>query len=148
MTVSAQFLQLAALIASGIVVAAVIDAFRTMPIATKRWGSIIELIVWLLLGIGTYVLLFLLNKGQWRAIGPLAQISGMLLYQSLLQRPIRFVGRIIRIVCIKPLWLVIRGVISTISMFLRLIFKLVMFFITPFIKIYRKYNRRLFMRRK
>ena len=148
MTVSAQFLQLAALIASGIVVAAVIDAFRTMPIATKRWGSIIELIVWLLLGIGTYVLLFLLNKGQWRAIGPLAQISGMLLYQSLLQRPIRFVGRIIRIVCIKPLWLVIRGVISTISMFLRLIFKLVMFFITPFIKIYRKYNRRLFMRHK
>lgn len=148
MTISAQFLQLAALIASGIVVAAVIDAFRTMSIATKRWGSIIELTVWLLLGIGTYVLLFLLNKGQWRAVDPLAQISGILLYQSLLQRPVRFVGRITRIVCLRPLWLVIRGIMSTINMFLRIIFKLIMFFITPFIKIYRKYNRRLFMRRK
>lgn len=142
MTVSSQFLHLAILVTSGLVVAAVIDCVRVIKIEApnrSRWTVLFELGIWLLLGVGTYLLLFIIKKGEWRVIDPLAQISGMLLYQSVFQRPLRFIGRLVWLLLLKPILLIVRGFIRVIRAIIRIILLAIMVVIRPILKIYYKF---------
>lgn len=154
MTISTQFLHLVFLILSGIVVAAVIDCVRIIKIeAPKRsllrqWAIPLELGIWVILGIGTYMLLFMISKGQWRAIDPLAQISGILLYQTIFQRPVRFIGRLIWYLLLRPIWLLLIGMTNLILWFIRLIMMTLIFFVNPIFKICKKIFHTLFKKRR
>lgn len=153
MTVSSQFLQLAALIGSGIAVAAIIDFIRVMkheaPKSSlyRRWISIIELLVWLLLGIGTFILIFFIKQGAWRGIDPIAQIIGILLYQLLFQRPIRFIGRIFWVLIVKPVWLIIYGIYSIFNWTFDILIKVIMTILSPFFEFCSKFVKIAFKKR-
>lgn len=154
MTVSSQFFHLAVLILSGVVVGAVIDCIRIMQMELpkqsyfRRWATLLELGVWLLMGIGTYMLLFALKKGEWRGIDPLAQILGLLLYQSLFLRPIRFIGRMAWLLIARPIWLICNGVFRLVRGIFRIIFRMIMLIISPIFKICHNFLPIRFKKRK
>lgn len=145
MTISSQFFNLVVLILSGVVVGAVIDCIRMLQMELpkqsylKRWAALLELGVWLMLGIGTYMLLFTLKKGEWRGIDPLAQILGMLLYQTVFLRPIRFLGRMFRLLILKPIWLILSLIFRVVHGTIRIIIRVVMVILNPIFKIFYKF---------
>lgn len=141
MTVSTQFLHLAVLVISGLVVAAIIDCVRVIRLEAPHQSRIrqltgpLELVMWFILGVGTYLLLFVLNKGDWRAIDPLAQILGILLYQTIFQRPIRFLGRVIRLLVLKPIWLLIMVIVGIIRWFINIVISIIHWIVNMILRI-------------
>lgn len=116
MSLSIQFFSLLVMIGTGIVAGAVIDHFQMLSIAhhtkrsTRLLYSSIEVMAWMMIGSWAFYVLYLVREGEWRMYDPLAQLTGLLLYMSIFYKPIRFLGRVLYIVLIKPLlfglWLI------------------------------------------
>jgi len=138
MTVSLQFISLLVMMACGILTAAGVDAIRYLYSHAKpgsiifRLSNFLEVTAWLVLGIGTFYVLFEIRDGAWRIYDPLAQIAGIFLYESIFQRPFRFVGRVIRNVVFRPIWLIIRLIINIIRKIIQLIQKILLLIVRPF----------------
>lgn len=145
MTVSEQFVYLLVMLLSGVVIGAVIDCVRVLQQGIssssyiRRFAIPFELIVWTLLGVGTYMLLFALKKGDFRVIDPIAQVLGLLLYQLFLQKPIRVIGRILWLVFLKPIWLLIITMIRIVQWNIELFVKIILVFICPISKLCNNY---------
>lgn len=141
MTVSLQFISLLVMMASGILTAAGVDAVRFLYSHAKpgsllfRLSNALEVTAWLVLGIGTFYVLFEIRDGAWRIYDPLAQIAGIFLYESIFQRPFRFLGRIIRKLLFKPIWLVIQLFVRIIIWIIQFIQKVLLLFVRPFIRL-------------
>ncbi|MGE7624310.1 spore cortex biosynthesis protein YabQ [Viridibacillus sp. NPDC096237] len=138
MTVTAQFLSLLVMIASGIVGAACIDLVRTIkyyapPRSFRRKGYItLELTTWLLLGIASFYLLFKVRAGEWRIVDPIAQLAGFYCYQLYFQSLFRFGGRLIYSIFLRPLWLIFNFFISIIRWIIRALMRVVRLLLLPF----------------
>lgn len=138
MTVSLQFISLLVMMACGILTATGVDAIRFLYSHAKpgsiifRSSNVLEVAAWLLLGIGTFYVLFEIRDGAWRIYDPLAQIAGIFLYESIFQRPFRFTGRVIRNVLFRPIWLIIRFIIHVILKIVQVIQKILLLIVRPF----------------
>ena len=89
---SAQLVSMFLMFISGIAVGAVIDCTRTLiwqiPLKwVHQIATFIEWIIWILLGVCTFYLLFLIKGGQWRVVDPLAQIAGINMARDILGQP-------------------------------------------------------------
>lgn len=152
MTVSEQLISIIIMILGGIFVGAVIDCTRTIlhALSPKSFlrgiSSGVELSVWALLGAGTFYILFLVKGGEWRLVDPLAQITGVFLYQSFLQPFFRFLGRVFIALFIKPIVFAFNLIITIIKTILILLFRIVMVVLKPFYKIYIILKKRVFLK--
>lgn len=154
MSLSVQFLSLLAMIGTGVVAGAFMDLIGTGTAHASKKSFIrkraawFEMIGWVAVGCGTFYILFLVRDGAWRMYDPFAQVSGLLLYASFFYKPFRLLGRLILLVFIKPIWFVIRLVISIIRQVIRVIIKIGVFLFTPFVKLFRIISRNPFNKRK
>ncbi|MET3576239.1 spore cortex biosynthesis protein YabQ [Bhargavaea ullalensis] len=146
MIVSQQLLGLLAMLATGVLATAAIDAVRTAAGGTRA-GTVLELAAWLLLGIAAYGVLFAVRDGEWRFYDLLAQLSGLLLYESVFCRPFRLAGRLIRLLLLRPAYLILRGVFRTILFIIGIPLRLIRFvlklLLRPFRRPYRAVRHRL-----
>lgn len=130
--------------ASGVFVAAVIDCVRVTISAispksfVKRFTIGLELFIWALLGMLTFYILYITKGGEWRLVDPIAQISGIFLYESIFQRIFRFLGRIVVIIVFKPILILLNLSISVIGKILLIIIRIIMFILSPLRKIFTK----------
>lgn len=144
MSLSVQFLSLLAMIGTGIVAGAFMDIIFTgishagRKSFIRRRAIIIELIGWVIVGIWTFYILFNVRDGAWRLYDPLAQVSGLLLYATLFQRPCRFIGRIILRLLLKPIWFVLHLIVSFVRQIIRFIVKFMAFLLRPFVLLGRR----------
>lgn len=145
MIVSHQLLSLLAMAGTGILAAAVIDMIRTAGGGTRA-GTAIELMAWPLLGLAAFSVLFAVRSGEWRLYDLLAQLLGVLLYETTLHRPFRFAGNLVAALVIRPvlflLGLVWRIVSFIVGIPLRLILFLVRLLLRPFRKPIRAVRRK------
>lgn len=154
MSLSVQFLSLLAMIGTGVVAGAFMDMIGTGTAHARKKSFIrkraawLEMIGWIVVGCGTFYILFLVRDGAWRMYDPFAQISGLLLYASFFYKPFRLLGRIILVIFIKPLWFIVQLFISIIRQVFRLMIKIVVFLFTPFVKLFRIISRNPFNKRK
>ncbi|SDE77484.1 Spore cortex protein YabQ (Spore_YabQ) [Bhargavaea beijingensis] len=145
MIVSHQLLSLLAMVGTGILTAAAIDIIRTAGGGTRA-GTAIELMAWPLLGLFAFSVLFAVRSGEWRLYDLLAQLVGVLLYESALHRPFRFAGRLIAALVIRPI-LFLLGLLCKIAAFIvgipvRLILFLARLLLIPFRKPMRAIRRK------
>ena len=118
MSLSVQFLSLLAMIGTGIVAGAFMDmigtgtAYAGKKSIIRKYAVVLEVIGWIVVGCGTFYILYLVRDGAWRIYDPFAQISGMLLYASFFHKPFRFLGRILFILFVKPLWFIVHLLVS------------------------------------
>lgn len=153
MSLSVQFLSLLAMIGTGIGTAAIIDLIGTGIASVKktsiirRYAVLLEVIGWFVAGCWTFYILYLVRDGGWRIYDPFAQISGMLLYMSMFHKPIRFLGRVILILLIKPIWFLLYVMIKFVQRLLLILFKIILFPFTPFISLFRKLNEKYFIKK-
>ncbi|WP_332650588.1 spore cortex biosynthesis protein YabQ [Lysinibacillus sp. 54212] len=151
--ISAQLLSTIVMFVSGIAVGAIIDCVRItlgrLPpkSVSYKLSNYIEVVVWALLGAGTFYLLFLVKGGEWRIIDPLAQIAGILSYNLFFQRMLRFFGRIFVILFIKPVLFIVRMIMVIIRNILLFILRILTVLFIPFSKIYKKLHRITFKKR-
>lgn len=144
MSLSVQFLSLLAMIGTGIAAAAFIDMIGTGTASAgktsfiRRHSTVFEVIGWTIAGCWTFLILYIVRDGGWRIYDPFAQVSGILLYASVFHKPIRFVGRIILILFVKPLWFIITTFFSMIWKLLHFFLKIVFLLFTPFVKLFGK----------
>ena len=150
MSLSVQFLSLLAMIGTGIAVAAFIDMIGTGTAAAgkasfiRRHSVFFEVIGWIVAGCWTFSVLYVVRDGGWRIYDPFAQVSGMLLYASVFHKPIRFFGRIILLLFVRPLWFIIYAIYAVIRKLLHFILKVVFLLFTPFVKIFGKFKGKRF----
>lgn len=144
MTISAQLLSALAMMASGVMVMAMVDGYRSVMSYLPRTQLLrqlaraLEFLLWCLLGILTFYLLYVLKGGQWRAVDPLFQLVGIFLYSHLLHPIFRFFGRLFIVLIVRPIVLIFY-VIGRIVLFVWAIIRgIVLFFLRPFIFFYRK----------
>lgn len=146
MIVSQQLLGLLAMLATGVLAAAAIDAVRTAAGGTRA-GAVLEPAAWLLLGIAAYGVLFTVRDGEWRIYDLLAQISGLLLYELVFRRPFRFAGRLVRLLILRPVFIVIRGIVAAVVFILMIPLRILAFLLgilsRPFRRPYRAVRRQL-----
>lgn len=144
MTLSLQFYSLLLMVLSGIVIGAIIEGARfVMNSFPKRtfvfkYSAALEIVVWIILGLGTFYILFNVRDGIWRIYDPLAQIVGILLYEQLFQPIFRLAGRIFLRIVIQPIWFLIRIFITIINKIFRLIGFVLLTIVRPFHFIYKK----------
>ncbi|WP_342513958.1 spore cortex biosynthesis protein YabQ [Sporosarcina sp. FSL K6-1522] len=154
MTLSVQFLSLLAMIGTGIAAGAFIDMIGTgtahagKKSIIRRRAAWFEVIGWILIGSGTFYILFLVRDGAWRIYDPVAQISGMLLYATFFYRPLRLLGRVLLMLIVKPVWFVIHLIVSLIRQIIRLVSKLVALPLRPIVKLFRIMAVKLFNKRE
>lgn len=154
MSLSIQFFSLLAMIGTGIVAAAMIDMIGTgvanagKKSFIRKHSTALEIIGWILAGCWTFTILYTVRDGAWRIYDPFAQLSGILLYASIFHKPFRFMGRIILVLLLKPIWFVLRAIVSIIIRILAVFKKLFLLLSKPFISIFRKLNRKRFKIRK
>ncbi|WP_432362972.1 spore cortex biosynthesis protein YabQ [Sporosarcina sp. UB5] len=150
MSLSVQFLSLLAMIGTGIGAGVFMDLIGTGVDATgkksiiRKYAVPIEVVGWIVIGCASFYVLFIVRDGAWRMYDPVAQICGLLLYASVFHRPFRFVGRILNMLIIKPIWFIIRLVAKIIYYLYKVIVKIVSFLLTPFIYLYNKVYESLF----
>lgn len=144
MTLSLQFYSLLLMVLSGIVIGAIIEGARfVMNSFPKRtfvfkYSAALEIVVWIILGLGTFYILFNVRDGIWRIYDPLAQIVGILLYEQLFQPIFRLAGRIFLRIVIQPIWFLIRIFVTIINKIFRLIGFILVTIVRPFHFIYKK----------
>ncbi|WP_313894748.1 spore cortex biosynthesis protein YabQ [Psychrobacillus sp.] len=120
MTLSLQFSSLLLMVLSGVLIGAIIEMTRFLTgIFPRRsvvfkYGIGIEVIVWLLLGFGTFYLLYIVRDGIWRVYDPLAQMVGIILYEQIFQPVFRLAGRIFVRLIVKPIWFILYTLIMII----------------------------------
>lgn len=145
MSLSVQFLSLLSMIGTGIIAAALIDLIGTSVAHAgrrsliKKYGVFLEVFGWILAGIWSFTILYNVRDGAWRIYDLFAQISGLLLYVSFFHYPFRFVGRVIFLIILKPIWTVFFIVFSMIKYLIVLIGKLIKIPFMPFVLIFRKF---------
>ncbi|MFJ8066754.1 spore cortex biosynthesis protein YabQ [Psychrobacillus sp. NPDC096426] len=144
MTLSLQFYSLLLMVLSGVVIGAIIEGTRfvtnSFPKRTyvNKYSIAIEIIVWILLGLGTFYILFRVRDGIWRIYDPLAQVVGILLYEQLFQPIFRLVGRIFLHIVIQPIWFIFRIFILIIHKIFILIGIVLATIVRPFYFLYKK----------
>ena len=150
MSLSVQFLSLLAMIGTGIGAGAFMDLIGTGVDATgkksiiRKYAVPLEVIGWILIGAASFYVLFIVRDGAWRMYDPVAQICGLLLYASVFHRPFRFLGRILNMLIIKPIWFIIGLVAKIISQVFKLLVKIVRTLLSPFIYLFNKVSESLF----
>ncbi|WP_210471794.1 spore cortex biosynthesis protein YabQ [Sporosarcina sp. 6E9] len=150
MSLSVQFLSLLAMIGTGIVAAGFIDMIGTgtahagKKSIIRRRAAVLEVIGWIIVGCGSFYILYIVRDGEWRIYDPFAQVSGLLLYTSFFHKPFRFFGRILFVLLIKPLWVIGRGIVRIIGRIIYLFIRIIDFLINPFISIFHRIHRKLF----
>lgn len=141
---SAQLVSIITMFMSGIAVGMIIDCTRTilhqgpLPIIRKL-ALFIEWFIWIFLAIATFYLLFLIKGGQWRFVDPLAQVAGIISYELFFQKIARFIGRVIVLLFIKPLYYVGHAFVTIIRKIIKLFLAFVILLTNPIIKIFKKY---------
>lgn len=154
MSLSVQFLSLLAMIGTGIVAGAFMDmigtgtAYAGKKSFIRKYAVAIEVIGWVLVGCGTFYVLYLVRDGAWRMYDPVAQVSGLLLYASFFYRPFRLLGRIVLLLVVKPLWFLIRLIFSIIRQIIRLLMKILSVLVLPFVKLFRLISMKGFKRKE
>ena len=150
MSLSVQFLSLLAMIGTGIGAGVLMDLIGTGVDATgkksiiRKYAVPLEVVGWIVIGCASFYVLFVVRDGAWRMYDPVAQICGMLLYASIFHRPFRFLGRILNMLIVKPIWFIIRLIAKVIHSLYMLIAKIVRMLLTPFIYLYNKVYNSLF----
>ncbi|WP_303968629.1 spore cortex biosynthesis protein YabQ [Sporosarcina ureae] len=141
MSLSVQFFSLLAMIGTGIAGGIVMDLFGTIIAACdkrsfiRRWAFWLECIIWIMLGIGAFLVLLIVRDGAWRMYDPVAQVSGLLLYAAIFHSPVRFVGRLLLLVVLRPIWLIIRLVYLTIHRIVYVIVSILSLIMSPFTRL-------------
>ncbi|MFC5590888.1 spore cortex biosynthesis protein YabQ [Sporosarcina soli] len=154
MSLSVQFLSLLAMIGTGIVAGAFMDmigtgtAYAGKKSFIRKYAVAIEVIGWVLVGCGTFYVLYLVRDGAWRMYDPVAQVSGLLLYASFFYRPFRLLGRIVLLLVVKPLWFLIRLIVSIVRQIIRLLMKILSVLVLPFVKLFRLISMKGFKRKE
>jgi spore cortex biosynthesis protein YabQ len=154
MSLSVQFLSLLAMIGTGIVAGAFMDmigtgtAYAGKKSFIRKYAVAIEVIGWVLVGCGTFYVLYLVRDGAWRMYDPVAQVSGLLLYASFFYRPFRLLGRIVLLLVVKPLWFLIRLIVSVVRQIIRLLMKILSVLVLPFVKLFRLISMKGFKRKE
>lgn len=145
MSLSVQFLSLLAMIGTGIVAAAFLDMIGTgtahagRKSIIRRHAAWFEWMGWVIVGCWTFYVLFLVRDGAWRIYDPFAQLSGMLLYVTIFNKPIRFIGRIVLFIFVKPLWFIFHLIVSMIRYSIRFFVSILAFLCRPFVIMFRKF---------
>lgn len=153
MSLSVQFLSLLAMIGTGVVAGAFMDMIGTSTAHAGKKSIIrkravwLEVIGWILIGCGTFYVLYLVRDGAWRIYDPIAQISGMLLYVTIFYKPFRLFGRVLLVLFVKPLWFFVRLIVLIVRKIIFFIARIIVVLCTPFVKLYRIISRKLFKRR-
>lgn len=138
------------MIGTGIATAAFIDMIGTGTASApkksiiRKYSTVFEVFGWLIAGCWTFWILYIVRDGAWRIYDPFAQLSGILLYASLFHKPIRFMGRIILILLLKPIWFVIFMIISAFRWLIYFTVKVTLLLFTPVVKILRAPFRKRF----
>lgn len=154
MSLSVQFLSLLAMIGTGIVAGAFMDmigtgtAYAGKKSFIRKYAVAIEVIGWVLVGCGTFYVLYLVRDGAWRMYDPVAQVSGLLLYASFFYRPFRLLGRIVLLLVVKPLWFLIRLIVSIVRQIIRLLMKILSVLVLPFVRLFRLISMKSFKRKE
>ena len=154
MTLSVQFLSLLVMIGTGVAAGAFIDMIGTgtahagKKSIIRRRAAVLEVIGWILIGCGTFYILFLVRDGAWRIYDPVAQVSGMLLYATFFYRPLRFLGRVLLTLVVKPVWFIIHLLVSLIRQIIRFVSKLVALPLRLIVKLFRIISGKLFNKRE
>ncbi|SFQ78215.1 Spore cortex protein YabQ (Spore_YabQ) [Psychrobacillus psychrotolerans] len=144
MTLSLQFFSLLLMVCSGVLVGAIIEGTRFITESFPRrsyvykYRVVLEVFVWIALGLGSFYILYDVRDGVWRIYDPLAQIVGILLYDQLFQPVFRLTGRIILRLIIQPIWWIIHFIWIVINKVIHLIWMLISFILKPFQYIFRK----------
>ena len=145
MTVNEQVVSILIMVLSGLLIGTTVDFIRyiisnlNQKSILRKMGYGVELFVWALLGALTFYILFTFKGGQWRLIDPLAQILGIFLYESLFQPYFRFVGRVFRMLIIKPIIFIIHLIFRILKNILKLPIRIIFIILTPFRKLYTKF---------
>lgn len=148
MTVSEQIVNVVIMTISGIFIGAVIDLLRTVlgKMSPKslfhKIPNGIELFVWALMGVCTFIIIFNIKGGEWRLIDPLSQILGIYLYETIFQPLFRLIGRIIFILFINPFFLFIKLIGIVIRSIFKLLGSIILILLSPFIWFYAKFIRK------
>lgn len=154
MSLSVQFLSLLAMIGTGIAGGAFMDmvgtgtAYAGKKSLIRKYAVVLEVIGWILVGCGTFYILYLVRDGAWRMYDPVAQVSGLLLYASFFYKPFRLLGRILLILFVKPIWFMIRLIVTIVRQIIRVLVKLLAFFSLPFVKLFHLLSRKRFKRKE
>jgi len=144
MIISYQFLSLLAMIASGVATGFLVESFRdiTNSIRPKfflrKYRYLLEIMLWTMLGLASYVLLFYLRDGNWRIYDPLAQIAGIGCYGLWFRSPLLVVRRIFVRLLIQPIWWVISHLLLIFQYIIRIIVRIIGIIIYPLVKIIKK----------
>ena len=144
MTLSLQFYSLMLMIGSGILVGAVIEGTRFITEHTPKrsfvfkYQVVIEIIVWILMGLATFYILYSVRDGIWRIYDPLAQVLGILLYQLFFQPVFRLAGRIFLRLIVKPIWFIIRTILRILGKIISSVIFIISLIIKPFRAPYKK----------
>ncbi len=144
MTLSLQFFSLLLMIISGVVVGAIIEGTRFVTESTPRrsffykYRVVIEVVAWIVLGLGTFYILYTIRDGIWRIYDPLAQLLGILLYEQIFQPIFRFIGRVSVRVIVRPLWFILKLLTRIILKILQLLVRIIGIVLTPVTYLYKK----------
>jgi hypothetical protein len=144
MTLSLQFFSLLLMMASGILIGAIIEGTRFLTENFSKRSFVfkyrvgLEVIIWILLGLGTFYLLYEVRDGIWRVYDPLAQLVGILFYEQFFQPIFRLAGRIFLRLIVKPIWFVIHIFITIVHKILRLFVNIIRAIAQPFHFLYKK----------
>lgn len=142
--ISVQFVSLFVMFASGLIVGSVIDFVRIqtekLPYQyVKVFRLICEMMSWIVLGFMTFYFLYVVKDGQWRAIDVIAQVTGIIMYDKYFYKVMRFFGRLIVYVLIKP----IITIVYLIMFIVKKIIQFMKFILLP-IRLLTKYVRKIF----
>jgi hypothetical protein len=144
MTLSLQFFSLLLMVFSGILVGAIIEGTRFVTGSFPRrsyvykYRIVLEIFVWIALGLCSFFVLFEVRDGVWRIYDPLAQIVGILLYDQLFQPVFRLFGRIFLRLIIQPIWWIICFIWLVVNKTFLLIWTLISFIFKPFHFLFQK----------
>lgn len=144
MTLSLQFFSLLLMVFSGILVGAIIEGARFVTGSFPRrsyvykYRIVLEIFIWITLGLSSFYILFEVRDGVWRIYDPLAQIVGILLYDQIFQPVFRLMGRIFLRLIIQPIWWIIRFIWMVVNKIVHLIWTLISFIFKPFHFLFQK----------
>lgn len=108
MIISAQTISIIVMFSSGIAIGAIVDGFRLYWLKRRRtklykYHRIFEIILFGILGIATFILLFIVKGGAWRFVDPLAQFLGIYMYSAAFKPIIRLMGSVLYFIFVRPI---------------------------------------------
>ena len=139
MILTSQALSVIVMFFCGILVGTILDGFRTFWSNHRHWQlyrihRIFEIIIWILLGLATFYVIFLVKGGAWRYLDPLAQFLGIFVYSLALKRLFRFLGRIGHTLLIKPVIFIMHLIVSIIGLPIKFTIRLIKVLLRPITK--------------